>query len=147
MLNFFIRFIGYVIIISLIYNCSPRISRHGNFFSKDELRILQTTRLNKSEIIEILGQPSTKSTFSNNTWYYIFFIQKEKAYFQVKNSRNKVLKIKFDVKQNVESYDIIENDTSIKIETIKVETTNEIFKRGLVRELLDSFVRRMEERN
>ena len=56
-----------------------------------------------------------------------------------------MLKIKFDVKQNVESYDIIENDTSIKIETIKVETTNEIFKRGLVRELLDSFVRRMEE--
>ena len=74
-----------------------------------------------------------------------FFIQKEKAYFQVKNSRNKVLKIKFDEKQNVKSYDIIENDTSIKIETIKVDTTNEIFKRGLVRELLDSFVRRMEE--
>ncbi len=145
MLKFFIRTISYTIILCLIYNCSPRISRHGNFFSKDELRILQTTRLNKSEIIEILGQPSTKSTFSNNTWYYIFFIQKEKAYFQVKNSRNKVLKIKFDVKQNVESYDIIENDTSIKIETIKVETTNEIFKRGLVRELLDSFVRRLEE--
>ena len=144
MLKFFIRTISYAIILSLIYNCSPRISRHGNFFSKDELRILQTTRLNKSEIIEILGQPSTKSTFSNNTWYYIFFIQKEKAYFQVKNSRNKVLKIKFDEKQNVESYDIIENDTSIKIETIKVETTNEIFKRGLVRELLDSFVRRLE---
>ena len=55
-----------------------------------------------------------------------------------------MLKIKFDEKQNVKSYDIIENDTSIKIETIKVETTNEIFKRGLVRELLDSFVRRIE---
>ena len=145
MLKFFIRTISYIIILSLIYNCSPRISRHGNIFSTDELRILQTTRLNKSEIIEILGQPSTKSTFSNNTWYYIFFIQKEKAYFQVKNSRNKVLKIKFDAKQNVESYDIIENDTSIKIETIKVESNNEIFKRGLVRELLDSFVRRIEE--
>ena len=139
------RFFCYFIVIILIYNCSPRISRHGNFFSKDELRILQTTRLNKSEIIEILGQPSTKSTFSNNTWYYIFFIQKEKAYFQVKNSRNKVLKIKFDVKQNVESYEIIENDTSIKIETIKVQTTNDIFERGLVRELLDSFIRRIEE--
>ena len=80
MLKFFIRTISYTIILSLIYNCSPRISRHGNFFSKDELRILQTTRLNKSEIIEILGQPSTKSTFSNNTWYYIFFIQKESLF-------------------------------------------------------------------
>ena len=147
MLNFFIRSIGYVIIISLIYNCSPRISRHGNIFSEDELRILQTTPLNKSEIIEILGQPSTKSTFSDNTWYYIFFIQKEKAFFRVKNSSNKVLKIKFDSNQNVASYDITENDTSIKINTVKVDITNDVFKRSLVRELLDSFVRRMEERN
>ena len=140
-----IKFINYIVIFTLIYNCSPRISRHGNIFSDDELRILKNARLNKSEIIEILGQPSTKSTFSDNIWYYIFFIQKEKAYFQVKNSGNKVLKIKFNRKQNVETYDIIKNDTSIKINTVKVNTENAVFERGLVRELLDSFVRRMEE--
>ena len=141
------RIISYIIIITLMYNCSPRISRHGNIFSNDELKILKNSRLNKSEIIEILGQPSTKSTFSDNIWYYIFFIQKEKAYFQVKNSSNKVLKIKFNEKQNVETYDIIKNDTSIKINTIKVDTEKSVFSKGLVRELLDSFVRRMEEPN
>ena len=141
------RIISYIIIITLMYNCSPRISRHGNIFSDEELKILKNSRLNKSEIIEILGQPSTKSTFSDNIWYYIFFIQKEKAYFQVKNSSNKVLKIKFNEKQNVETYDIIKNDTSIKINTIKVDTEKSVFSKGLVRELLDSFVRRMEEPN
>ena len=139
------RIISYIIIITLMYNCSPRISRHGNIFSNEELKILKNSRLNKSEIIEILGQPSTKSTFSDNIWYYIFFIQKEKAYFQVKNSSNKVLKIKFNEKQNVETYDIIKNDTSIKINTIKVDNEKSVFSKGLVRELLDSFVRRMEE--
>lgn len=141
------RIISYIIIITLMYNCSPRISRHGNIFSNEELQILKNSRLNKSEIIEILGQPSTKSTFSDNIWYYIFFIQKEKAYFQVKNSSNKVLKIKFNEKQNVETYDIIKNDTSIKINTIKVDNEKSVFSKGLVRELLDSFVRRMEEPN
>ena len=141
------RIISYIIIITLMYNCSPRISRHGNIFSDEELKILKNSRLNKSEIIEILGQPSTKSTFSDNIWYYIFFIQKEKAYFQVKNSSNKVLKIKFNKKQNVETYDIIKNDTSIKINTIKIDTEKSVFSKGLVRELLDSFVRRMEEPN
>ena len=62
------------------------------FFQIMSLKILQNAKLNKSEIIEILGQPSTKSTFSDNIWYYIYFIQKEKAYFQVRNSSNKVLK-------------------------------------------------------
>ncbi len=145
MFNFLIRFICYLVILTLIYNCSPRISRHGNIFSDDELKILKNAKLNKSEIIEILGQPSTKSTFSDNIWYYIFFIQKEKAYFQVRNSGNKVLKIKFNEKQNVETFDIIKNDTSVKINTVKVDTANPIFERGLVKELLDSFVRRMEE--
>ena len=147
MFYYLIRLISFFIIITLIYNCSPRISRHGNIFSEDELNILKTTKLNKSEIIEILGQPSTKSTFSDNTWYYIFFIQKEKAYFQVRNSGNKVLKIKFNKKQNVETFDIIKNDTSVKINTVKVDTENAIFDRGLVRELLDSFVRRLKEPN
>ena len=147
MFYYMTRIISYIIIITLMYNCSPRISRHGNIFSDEELKILKNSRLNKSEIIEILGQPSTKSTFSDNIWYYIFFIQKEKAYFQVKNSSNKVLKIKFNKKQNVETYDIIKNDTSIKINTIKVDTEKSVFSKGLVRELLDSFVRRMEEPN
>ena len=145
MYYYIIRFISFIIVFTLIYNCSPRISRHGNIFSDDELKILQTTRLNKSEIIEILGQPSTKSTFSDNIWYYIFFIQKEKAYFQVKNSSNKVLKIKFDDKQNVEAYNIIKNNQSIKIKTVKVDSDTSAFNRGIVRELLDSFIRRMEE--
>ena len=145
MYYYIFRFISFIIVFTLIYNCSPRISRHGNIFSDDELKILQTTRLNKSEIIEILGQPSTKSTFSDNIWYYIFFIQKEKAYFQVKNSSNKVLKIKFDDKQNVETYSIIKNNQSIKIKTVKVDSDTSAFNRGIVRELLDSFIRRMEE--
>ena len=145
MYYYIIRFISFIIVFTLIYNCSPRISRHGNIFSDDELKILQTTRLNKTEIIEILGQPSTKSTFSDNIWYYIFFIQKEKAYFQVKNSSNKVLKIKFDDEQNVETYNIIKNNQSIKIKTVKVNSDTSVFNRGIARELLDSFIRRMEE--
>ena len=139
--------ISYIIILLLTYSCSPRISRHGNFFSKDELKVLQSVRLNKSEILEILGQPSTKSTFSDNIWYYIYFIQKERAYFKVKNVNNTVLKIKFDKKQNVKNYNLIRNKSSIKIDISDDITESSAFKRSLAREFLDSFVRRMEEPN
>ena len=139
-------FLTYSIVLILIYNCSPRISRHGNFFTKEELNILKSTKLNKSEIIEVLGQPSTKSTFSDNTWYYIYFIQKERAVFEVKNTANTVLKIKFDNKQNVSDYTVIKNNVEgISISTDITESN--ALKRGLVRELLDSFVRRLKEPN
>ena len=139
-------FLTYSIILILIYNCSPRISRHGNFFTKEELNILKSAKLNKSEIIEVLGQPSTKSTFSDNTWYYIYFIQKERAIFEVKNTANTVLKIRFDNKQNVSDYTVIKNNVEgISISTDITESN--ALKRGLVRELLDSFVRRLKEPN
>ncbi len=139
-------FLTYSIILILIYNCSPRISRHGNFFTKEELNILKSAKLNKSEIIEVLGQPSTKSTFSDNTWYYIYFIQKERAVFEVKNTANTVLKIRFDNKQNVSDYTVIKNNVEgISISTDITESN--ALKRGLVRELLDSFVRRLKEPN
>ena len=117
MLLYVIRLVlSFSIILILIYSCSPRISRHGNFFTNEEFKILKSAKLNKSEILEVLGQPSTKSTFSENTWYYIFFVQKERAVFEVKNTNNNVLIIRFDKKQNVINYNIIKNKTSINID-------------------------------
>ena len=146
MLKNFIKLIFlYSLILLLIYSCSPRISRHGNFFTKEEIKILESTKLNKSQILEILGQPSTKSTFSDNIWYYIYFIQKEKAHFKVKNYQNTILKIKFDKKQTVIDYNIIKNNKSVKVTISDDVTDNTAYKRGLVRELLDSFVRRLED--
>ena len=139
--------ICYVIILVLIYSCSPRISRHGNFFTKEELNILRSAKLNKSEILQIFGQPSTKSTFSDNVWYYIYFVQKERAVFEVRNTDNTVLKIKFDSKQNVEKYDITRNEVSINININNDSSENSSFKRGLASELLSSFIRRLEEPN
>ena len=42
------------------------------------------SRTEKSEIIEIFGEPTVKSTFSDNVWYYITLVQHEKAYFEIK---------------------------------------------------------------
>ena len=69
--------LNFSIILVLIYSCTPRISRHGNFFTQNELKVLQFTQLNKSEIIEILGQPSTRSTFSDFFGYFF----SRKVYF------------------------------------------------------------------
>ena len=90
MFSYLIRFICYFVILTLIYNCSPRISRHGNIFSDDELNLLKTARLNKSEIIEILGQPSTKSTFQITYGTTFFLFKKKKRIF-----KSETLVIKF----------------------------------------------------
>ena len=122
MFYYLIRLIFFYYYSTLIYNCSPRISRHGNIFSDDEIKILKNTKLNKSEIIEILGQPSTKSTFSDNIWYYIFLFKKKKHIFKVRNTSNKILKkLKFDENKLWIDYNIIKNNKSINVKTVKVD--------------------------
>jgi len=62
-----------IFIAFFISNCSlNEVSKHhGVLFldKKQDKLVLNTT--NKNDIIEILGPPSTKSTFNNDVWIYI----------------------------------------------------------------------------
>ena len=96
-----------------LFSCQPRITKHGNFFNPKNIQLIKKTKLSKSEVVEIFGQPTLKSTFSNNVWYYITLVQHEKAYFEVKNLENNILAITFDENQLVKKYKIFtEDDTS-----------------------------------
>ena len=76
-----------------LFSCQPRITKHGNFFNPKNIQLIKKSKLSKSEVVEIFGQPTLKSTFSNNVWYYITLVQHEKAYFEVKNLENNILAI------------------------------------------------------
>ena len=77
----------------ILFACQPRITKHGNFFNPKDIQLIKKTKLSKSEVVEIFGEPTLKSTFSDNVWYYITLIQHEKAYFEVKNLENNILAI------------------------------------------------------
>ena len=84
-----------------LLSCQPRITKHGNFFNLENIQLIKKSKLSKSEVIEIFGEPTVKSTFSDNVWYYITLVQHEKAYFEIKNLENKILAITFDENQLV----------------------------------------------
>ena len=99
--------------IIMLSSCQPRVTKHGNFINLNNIQLIKKTKLNKSEIIEIFGEPTVKSTFSDDVWYYITLVQHEKAYYEIKNLKNQVLVITFDQNQLVKKYKILtDNDTS-----------------------------------
>ncbi len=51
--------------------CTPVVSRHGNMvqsFQVEQVKVGQSTR---SDVLHILGSPTTQSTFNPDVWYYI----------------------------------------------------------------------------
>jgi len=62
-----------LIIFILISNCSPNkvVNHHGVHFLEKKNKKLIVNNTNKNDILKLLGNPSTKSTFDNDVWIYI----------------------------------------------------------------------------
>ena len=129
----------------ILFSCQPRITKHGNFFNPENIQLIKKNKLNKSEVIEIFGEPTLKSTFSDNVWYYITLVQHEKGYFEIKNLENKILAITFDENQLVKKFKILtEKDSSeINISNPK-EAYNQNNEISLIQEFFSIFIRKLD---
>ena len=62
-----------IIVFILISSCSTNkvVKNHGTSFIKNKSKDLVVNKSNKNDVLEILGPPSTKSSFDDNIWVYI----------------------------------------------------------------------------
>ena len=131
--------------LTMLLSCQPRITKHGNFFNPENIQLIKKNKLNKSEVIEIFGEPTLKSTFSDNVWYYITLVQHEKAYFEIKNLENKILAITFDENQLVKKYKIFTEDDSSEINiSYPTEAYNQNNEVSLIKEFFSIFTRKLD---
>ena len=131
--------------LTMLLSCQPRITKHGNFFNPENIQLIKKNKLNKSEVIEIFGEPTLKSTFSDNVWYYITLVQHEVAYFEIKNLENNILAITFDENQLVKKYKILTEEDSFEINISKPEEAyNSNSELSLIQEFFSMFTRKLD---
>ena len=67
------KLILYFLLFSFILSCSLNkvVKHHGVHFLEKKHKKLSVNATNKNDIINILGEPSTKSSFDNDVWIYI----------------------------------------------------------------------------
>ena len=92
----------YIIFVSLIVsNCStkPVTKHHGVPFLEKKQSSLTINISNKNDILNVLGNPSTKSKFDNDIWIYI---ERNKSQSKLRNlgkmkiNKNDVLVLELD---------------------------------------------------
>ena len=129
----------------ILFSCQPRITKHGNFFNPKNIQLIKKTKLSKSEVVEVFGEPTLKSTFSDDVWYYITLVQHEKAYFEIKNLENNILAITFDENQLVKKYKVLTEDDSSEINiSYPNEAYNENREVSIIQEFLSIFSRQLD---
>jgi outer membrane protein assembly factor BamE (lipoprotein component of BamABCDE complex) len=87
--------------------CAPRIDQRGNKPDEDQVVQINPGVDDKNRVAELIGTPSTISTFDDRTWYYISKRTETTAFFDPDVTDQEVLAINFDengVVQNMRVY-------------------------------------------
>lgn len=60
--------------------CNPVLRTHGYIATEDKPQAVEPKKDTKASVLARLGNPSVKSTFDDNTWYYMSSVTERMAY-------------------------------------------------------------------
>jgi outer membrane protein assembly factor BamE (lipoprotein component of BamABCDE complex) len=80
----------------LLAACQATVDSRGYVPTEDELERIKAGLQGREEIQEILGTPSSISTFKDDRWYYISKKTRTVAFFEPKVLEQKVVVVEFD---------------------------------------------------
>lgn len=75
--------------------CTPRIDQRGNRPDEDQVVQINPGVDDKNRVAELIGTPSTVSTFDDRTWYYISKRTETTAFFDPEVMDQQILAITF----------------------------------------------------
>ena len=141
----------YLFIISLIVtNCSFKkvVKHHGVSFLEKKQKTLVINKTNKNEIIEILGNPSTRSKFNNDVWIYIERKQTQsrlKNLGRMKIYKNDVLVLEIDNYGLLKKKDFYNLEDMRKVNVVKKTTQGNITKNSFIYDFMSSMRQKMND--
>ena len=124
------------------------VKHHGVHFLDKKHKKLEINSTNKNDIIKLLGEPSTKSTFDNDVWIYIerkistgsiFLLGKEKLL------TNNVLVVEIDDLGLLTDIKFYDKNTMNDIKFVSSSTESAYKKRSFVYDFLSSMRQKINE--
>jgi outer membrane protein assembly factor BamE (lipoprotein component of BamABCDE complex) len=94
-----------LVAVSMLAACSPTVSHRGYLPRAEDMGRLQVG-MSKAEVEATLGSPSTTATVrtAGDSYYYISSVFEQQAFFDPQEVDRKVLAIRFDANDQVESF-------------------------------------------
>jgi outer membrane protein assembly factor BamE (lipoprotein component of BamABCDE complex) len=97
------KIIYLLILFFFVNNCTLKEvqKRHGFYYLEKKQQIFVVNQTNKNDILEILGPPSSKSSFESDLWFYIERVMEKKKLLKFNNNEisvNNVLILEIDNK-------------------------------------------------
>ena len=134
----------YFILFIFLLNCSAqKVTRvHGTLSLKTHENKIILNKTNTNDVINLLGEPSTKSSFDNNVWIYIEQKKQNKSIAKLGKQaikENNTLVLYFDAKGIIYKKEFLNKDKLNDINFSKKETVPVYSKNTFMYNFLSSF--------
>jgi outer membrane protein assembly factor BamE (lipoprotein component of BamABCDE complex) len=80
----------------VLAGCAPTIDQRGNLPDEAKLATIKPGETTKETVTQVLGTPSSVSTFNDKTWYYISRRTEQTAFFSPEVIDQQVVSVGFD---------------------------------------------------
>ena len=100
-----------------IAGCAAEINARGNTPTDEKLSQV-TPGMSREDVMQVLGSPSTSSTFTDKAWYYIGQRTEDYAFYLPKVLERQVVVVQFDDLGRVEEVKRLEKDDGRTIEMV-----------------------------
>jgi outer membrane protein assembly factor BamE (lipoprotein component of BamABCDE complex) len=106
----------------MLVACSPKVEVNGNRPHSDLLNKIEPGLQRQSDVAELLGSPSSVSTFQGDVWYYISERREKVAFFQPTLLDRSIVAIRFDDKRVVQGVVVYTEDSANNIQIVSRKT-------------------------
>jgi outer membrane protein assembly factor BamE (lipoprotein component of BamABCDE complex) len=136
------------LIFFILLNCQLQDStrNHGILFLENRSNEIVVNKSNKNDIINIIGEPHSKSFDNENTWIYVERILIKGKYHKLGRhslKTNNVLVLDFDKYGVLSGKKLFDKSDISKISFSKKETQNELAQKSFVVNFLQSIKQKM----
>ncbi len=141
-----------ILLFTLIFilSCTTNkvVKHHGVHFLDKKHKKLEINSTNKNDIIKLLGEPSTKSTFDNDVWIYIERKISTGSIFKLGKEKlitNNVLVVEINDLGLLTNMNFYDKNTMNDIKFVSSSTKSAYKKRSFVYDFLSSMRQKINE--
>ena len=87
---------GAVLLAVAVTACSARLDSHGNIPDPEIVESIRIGKSNRAQVSEMLGTPSARATFDEESWYYVGTHTSKFAFLEEEVLERNVLVVRFD---------------------------------------------------
>ena len=132
----FIKLTTFIVFIFIV-NCSGnKVSNyHGSKALDAKFHEIKINNTNKNDLLKIFGQPSTKSDFNENKWFYFERIKTNQSLFKLgkqKIKKNNILIVEFNQKGILKEKKLLNLNDMNDVKFIKKTTEKEFSKNNIM---------------